>query len=165
MQFIASSHLRHPDLKKLIYIVQKCFVVSAICILVGTSMLKIVALFVDDASWTNSDPVLPVFNNRLVLLLAIGLECGVIVALIQRRPMAQKLITIAWLAGIFVAYHGLFVVGENSGCPCLGVGKSRLPLSEAAASLVVKGTLAYMIVGSYMLLILDGFWNRDCAVR
>jgi hypothetical protein len=88
------------------------------------------------------------------LMLAVGL-LELVIAGICLFSKAQKLslALIAWLATNFVVYRlGLWWMGWHKPCGCLGNLTDALHISPATADHIMKGVLAYLLIGSYWLL-------------
>jgi hypothetical protein len=70
------------------------------------------------------------------------------------KSQKLKLGLIAWLATSFVVYRlGLWWMGWKKPCGCLGNLTDALHLSPQAADSLMKVILAYLLIGSYGLLI------------
>ncbi len=68
---------------------------------------------------------------------------------------------VAWLAANFLAYRiGLWCVGWHHPCSCMGSLAGALHLSDTAADNIMKGVLAYLLVGSYAILFREWRWWR-----
>jgi len=63
---------------------------------------------------------------------------------------------VAWLATCLLSYRiGLWSIGWTRPCHCLGNFTDAIHISPAVADAVMKGILAYLIIGSYFIL----FWS------
>jgi hypothetical protein len=66
---------------------------------------------------------------------------------------------VAWLSTNFAAYRvGLWFIGWHHPCACMGSLAGMLHLSDQAADNIMKGVLAYLLVGSYAILVWE--WRR-----
>lgn len=80
----------------------------------------------------------------------------------------QRLATllVAWLATNFLVYRlGLWWMGWHKPCGCMGSLTSALHLSEQAADNIMKGVLAYLLLGSYGLLVWQWRQRRGGQAR
>lgn len=60
---------------------------------------------------------------------------------------------VAWLSTNFLVYRlGLWFIGWHHPCGCMGNLAGVLHLSDHAADNIMKGVLAYLLVGSYGIL-------------
>lgn len=70
------------------------------------------------------------------------------------RKLTSALMAVAWLGGVFCAYHlGVELVGYRSSCPCLGGLLGWFPALKEWGRMIVWGSIAYMLAGSYGLLV------------
>lgn len=103
----------------------------------------------------------PLFGIRFrYLMLVVGtVEIAVAFMCQFVRTWPLSPIALAWLATSFVAYRlGLRLVGYNGACSCLGTLTDALHISGRMADNIMKGVLAYLLVGSYWLLL--RFWRE-----
>ena len=57
----------------------------------------------------------------------------------------------------FLVYRlGLWFIGWHHPCGCMGSLAGMLHLSDNAADIIMKGVLAYLLIGSYAILL----WER-----
>jgi hypothetical protein len=72
---------------------------------------------------------------------------------------------VAWISTGFLVYRwGLWSIGWHHPCGCMGSLAGMLHLSDRAADNIMKGVLAYLLVGSYALLLLNWLAKRGKAV-
>jgi hypothetical protein len=79
-----------------------------------------------------------------------------------------SLLAVTWISTNFLVYRlGLWFIGWHHPCACMGSLAGVLHLSDQTADNIMKGVLAYLLVGSYLLLFAQ--WRqarpnaRDCA--
>lgn len=109
----------------------------------GTAKLLVVA-----------DPILGIQFRHLMLVVGM---VEIVVALLCFFSKGQKLVMglVAWLATNFVVYRiGLWWVGYNKPCSCLGNLTDALHIPPETADTAMKTILAYLLLGSYASL----FW-------
>ena len=70
-----------------------------------------------------------------------------------------SLLAVAWLSTNFLVYRlGLWFIGWHRPCGCMGSLSDMLHLSPRAADNIMKVVLAYLLTGSYAILLLE--WRR-----
>lgn len=106
------------------------------------------------------DPVIGLEFGHLMLVVG---TLEIVVALVcffgRRQTLALGLV--AWLATNFVVYRvGLWWIGWHRPCNCLGNLTDALHISPQAADNIMKVVLAYLLIGSYGLLVWQWLRNR-----
>jgi hypothetical protein len=121
------------------------------CILTCVGVAKLWSLTGDSTLLVERDPFLGIQFSHLMFLAA-TLELGV-AAVCFFRPVVDGLLAIAWLSVLFVSYRaGLWWTGWTKPCSCLGILTDALHISPELADSVMKGLLAFMLIGSVSLL-------------
>jgi hypothetical protein len=111
---------------------------------------------------TQTEPIGGVRIDRLLLIAAV-LEFSV-VALCIFRSVIVGLLAVAWLSLVILAYRiALWWVGWEKPCGCLGNLTDALHMSPQLADNIMKGVLAFMLLGSVSLLILH--WRKAGSVN
>lgn len=106
-----------------------------------------------------TDPLIGL-RFRFVMLIAAVMEVCVAMMCLVRRP-AIGLAGTLWISSAFILYRiGLWSIGWHRPCSCLGDLTSALHISSQAADNMMKGVLAFMLVGSTVLLAADR-WKAD----
>jgi len=137
---------------------------SVVVILSITAFAKIWSAAGSAKILTLPDPVLDI-QNKVVLILAAGLEILVIAIAIQARSDFTKLIAVMALALDFVIYRiGLNHMAFGQPCPCLGTITDRLPFSHRTINGVLEATICYFIVGSMLFIGRELVLRKDGAV-
>jgi hypothetical protein len=132
------------------------FVTIAAAILLLTGLAKLVSGFGHAKILLMPDPLLIVPFGKL--LLAVGAAEVLIAGTCFFSATCQrvKLGLVAWLATVFLVYRlGLWFIGWHHPCGCMGKLAGMLHLSDQAADNIMKVVLAFLLVGSYLLLYLD----------
>lgn len=102
-------------------------------------------------------PYIPGLTNRDMMWVAVGFELAVIVALWRLRSSRGRLLLVAFVGGLFAAYHlGLGLIGYQHPCGCLGGPLDWLHVSRRAYEALTLGVIAYFLIGSYGFLVWDG---------
>lgn len=131
----------------------KVFVLIAGGVLAVTGLAKIWTAFGDVKLLNVIDPILGIqFRD---LMLAVGVAELVIAGLcLFGRASGLATALVAWLAGSFFAYRvGLWWIDWHKPCGCLGNLTDALHISPETADNIIKAVLAYLLIGSYGLLL------------
>ena len=129
------------------------FIVGASAILAITGLAKAWSAFGQTKLLAVADPITGILFGHLML--AVGVVELVIAGIcLFGKSQKLKLGLIAWLATNFVVYRlGLWWMGWKKPCSCLGNLTDALHISPLLADNIMKVILAYLLVGSYGLLI------------
>jgi hypothetical protein len=148
----------------------RVFLVTVAAILLVTAAAKTVALLPrGDASreampqgvLTLPAPYIPRWTNGDMMWVAVAFELAVLLALVRLRTDAARLVLVAFVGGVFAAYHiGLGVIGYRHPCGCLGGPLDWLHLSRRAYDALTLGIIVYLLAGSYGLLGWDAIASR-----
>ena len=127
------------------------FLVSAAVVLFITAAAKLISSVGGSPLLLLADPLFGV-PFRLLFWIVAGVEVAVgIVCLARKRTYIQAGL-LAWLGTNFAAYRiGLLLIGYHT-CPCLGSLTDALRLSRHMADTILKIVLAYLLIGSYVVL-------------
>ena len=133
--------------------VSRWFMVSAGVILAVTCVAKVWSAFGGSKMLAVVDPILGITFGKLML--AVGVA-EIVIALVcffsKRQTLALGLV--AWMSTNFVVYRlGLWWMGWKKPCSCLGNLTDALHISPQTADNIMKVLLAYLLIGSYLLLI------------
>jgi hypothetical protein len=133
---------------------RSCFFVSAGIILVITGVAKIWSAFGSAGLLVVIDPLFRIRFSHL-LLLAGNVELLVACFCFFGRRHEVEACMLALLATTFMGYRlGLILAEYHRPCSCLGNLTDALHISPQLADNVMKGVLAYLLIGSYATL----FW-------
>lgn len=132
------------------------FIYSSAVILVITSVAKFISAVGGDAKYLSlPDPITGIHFRSLMLAVGVA-ELLVALICLLRGLQNLKLLLIGSLATNFTLYRlGLWWMGWKKPCSCLGNLTDALHLSPQVADTIMKGILAYLLIGSYGLL----FWQ------
>lgn len=129
------------------------FVFSASGILVVTGAAKIWSAFGHTKLLAVPDPIVGISFGHLMLAVGV-LELVIVGICLFGKSQTLALGLIAWLATNFVVYRlGLWWMGWKKPCSCLGNLTDALDLSPQLADNIMKVILAYLLIGSYGLLV------------
>jgi hypothetical protein len=100
------------------------------------------------------------FRQLLLLVGLIELLIAFFCLFTDKRRVG--LLAVAWLSSNFLVYRlGLWFIGWHHPCACMGSLTGVLHLSDNAADNIMKGVLAYLLIGSYGILL----WQWRAARR
>jgi len=142
---------------------QAWFVPSSAGLLSVTGIAKLWSNFAPSKLLAVPDPVTGLQFGHLML--AVGLlELAIAGVCLFSKAQKLSLALIAWLATNFVVYRlGLWWIGWHKPCSCLGNLTDALHISPTTADHIIKGILAYLLIGSYWLL--WRHWQAGRAAR
>ena len=133
------------------------FTLSAVVILTITGVAKVWTAFAPTKVLAVADPITGVSFGHLMLAVG-GVELVIASICLFAQSQTLKLGLIAWLATNFVVYRlGLWWIGWHKPCSCMGNLTDALHLKPEVADNLMKVILAYLLIGSYGLLI----WQRS----
>jgi len=141
--------------------ITQIFIYSACLLLLATAMAKLVSSKGSARILAELDPIFAIpFREEFLFValieLAVALACAFI-----RRPWLQAGL-LAWLGTSFLVYRcGLWWVGYQKPCSCLGNLTDALHISPQTANTAMKIILAYLLIGSYATLL--SLWLRKEA--
>lgn len=143
-------------------LISNWLILSAGAILAITGIAKVWSAFGTSKFLVVVDPIIGFKFGQLML--AVGLA-EIVIALVcffsKRQSLALGLV--AWMSTNFVVYRlGLWWMNWHRPCSCLGNLTDALHLSPQTADNIMKVLLAYLLIGSYGLLVLN--WRRNRAV-
>jgi methylamine utilization protein MauE len=129
------------------------FSYSAGILLSATAMAKLISAAGSAQILEFPDPILAM-PFRDVFWIVGFVELVVAFMCFSKQSPALQAGAVAWLATNFVAYRfGLLWLGNHKPCPCLGNLTGALHISTKAADFIMNGILAYLLVGSYTMLL------------
>lgn len=132
-------------------------------ILAVTAVLKLAAATGEARILAQADPLLAVFSNRRMMVLAALIEGFVVALILWERDRLRQAALVAWIGTVFLAYRlGLWWIGHEGSCPCLGNVTHSIGLSPSMEDLGVKILLGYLLLGSYSVVAweLVGRWKH-----
>jgi hypothetical protein len=104
------------------------------------------------------DPIIGVQFRHLIFVLGV-IESFIAVACFIIRRDNIVLILIAWISIAIAVYRtGLWLINWQQPCHCMGTLTDALHISPELADNIMKGVLAYLLIGSYGFLI-HGWWQ------
>ena len=129
------------------------FVLSAGAILAITGIAKVWSGLGNSKFLAVIDPIIGIKFGQLML--AVGVA-EIVIALVcffsKRQTLALGLV--GWISTSFVVYRlGLWWIDWHRPCSCLGNLTDAIHISPQVADNIMKVLLAYLLIGSYLLLI------------
>jgi hypothetical protein len=99
-----------------------------------------------------ADPLIGIPFRQLMLLVGL-VELFIAFFCLFTDKRRLSLLAVAWISTNFLVYRlGLWFIGWHRPCGCMGSLSDMLHLSPHAADNIMKGVLAYLLIGSYALL-------------
>jgi hypothetical protein len=142
------------------------FARTAVVVLAVTAVLKLVAATGEGRILAQPDPFLAFFSNRQIMVLAALLEAFVVSLILWEGDRLRQAALVAWIGTVFLMYRaGLWWVGYEGACPCLGNVTRSIGLSPAMEDLGVKVLLGYLVLGSYFVVVWEVVWRWGRARR
>ena len=133
----------------------KPFLTGAGAVLVLTGLAKAFSAIGSARALDTADPLIGIPFRQLLLLVGLA-ELLIAFFCLFTDKRRFSLLAVAWLSTNFLVYRlGLWVIGWHRPCGCMGSLSDMLHLSPKAADNIMKGVLAYLLVGSYLLLFLQ----------
>jgi hypothetical protein len=135
------------------------FVISAGVILVVTGIAKVWSGLGNSKFLAVVDPIIGIKFGQLMLAVGVA-EIGIALVCFFSKRQTLALSLVAWMSTNFVVYRlGLWWMDWKKPCSCLGNLTDALHISPQAADNITKVLLAYLLIGSYGLLIWQ--WKRS----
>ena len=129
------------------------FLLSAGVTLGLTGMAKIISAFGHAKILLLVDPIFSLQFKSLLPLVGV-LELVVAVICFVSRSILFRAWLVGWMSVGFLAYRtGLAIIHYPRPCSCLGSMASALGMSADTASNVMKVVLAYLLAGSFLVLL------------
>ncbi len=135
---------------------QHGFFTTALWILLASGALKLVGSLLGHPVLDAPDPLFPWITRRF-LAAGTGLF-EIAVAVLLRPPAlpARRWFLVSWITSIFLAYRlGLWIVGYQGLCPCLGTTLDQWTGSALAEDRLAHGLFLYLLVGC----LATGWWH------
>ena len=141
----------------------KWFVLFFGAILPITGVAKVWTGLGNSKFLTVVDPIIGIKFGQLMLLVGVA---EIVIALVcffsKRQTLALALV--AWMSTNFVVYRlGLWWMDWKAPCGCLGNLTDALGIAPQTADNIMKVLLAYLLIGSYGLLIWQ--WRQSRKLR
>src|SRR6185295_1259152 len=127
---------------------------TAAAVLTVTGIAKASGAFGNAQVLGTADPLLVLqFRHLMLLVSAVELFVACMCFFVENRPVL-KIALIAWMASNFFVYRlGLWWLEWKHPCSCLGNLTDALQISPQSADNLIKVLLAYLLIGSYGLLL------------
>ena len=121
------------------------FIGSAVLLLAITALAKIFAATGEAQILGQPDPLLGLISMRQSMVLAAALEI-VVVVLVWRAPnVLRRAGLLLWIGSVFLVYRiGLWWVGLEGSCRCLGNMGDAFGISAETADWIAKGILKFV---------------------
>ena len=141
----------------------RLFLPSAGALLLMTGLAKAFSAIGPARVLDVSDPVIGIPFRQLLLFVGLAELLAAFFCLFSDKRQLS-LLAVAWLSTNFLVYRvGLWFIGWHHPCGCMGSLAAMLHLSDRAADNIMKGVLAYLLIGSYAILFQQ--WRRGRVGR
>ena len=105
------------------------------------------------------DPIIGIKFDHLMIAAGLIELCIALFLFFSKKEMLSVYL-VAWVSTAFLAYRlGLLYMGWHRPCSCLGYLTDALHISPKLADNIMKVVLAYLLIGSYGILI-HKWWNK-----
>lgn len=129
------------------------FYLSAGAILAVTGAAKVWSAFGNSKFLALVDPIVGIKFGPLMLMVGV-VEIAIALVCFFSKRQTLALGLVAWMSTNFVVYRiGLWWMGWKKPCSCLGNLTDALHITPQTADNIMKVLLAYLLIGSYGLLI------------
>jgi len=141
----------------------KWFILTAGAILAITGIAKIWTGLGNSKFLAVVDPIIGIKFGQLMLAAGVAeIAIAAVCFFSKRQTLAHGLV--AWMSTNFVVYRfGLWWMNWKSPCGCLGNLTDALGIAPQTADNIIKVLLAYLLIGSYGLLIWQ--WRQSRQFR
>jgi hypothetical protein len=114
-----------------------------------TGLAKVISALGSSQVLALSNPIFFV-QNRVVFAVVGAIELAVGLYCLKAQNIMARAIPIAFLATDFLVYRfGLWWVGYQKPCSCMGSFTDAIHLSATAANQIMQGVLVYLLAVSY----------------
>ena len=128
----------------------KWFLKTAAFVLLTASVAKLISAFGATPTLYHNDPITGLSFDKLFLVVGVVELGSAVLCLSDVIGTCPKLGLVAWLSTNFLVYRlGLWFIGWHRPCGCMGGLAAVFRLSDKTADDIMKGLLAYMLIGSY----------------
>lgn len=132
--------------------IQNFFLQSVAVALTITGLAKILSILGTAEILERYEPILG-FSFRLTFLIVGSLELGIAFFVFFSKRKVLSIILVGWLATVFTLYRlGLWFIGWQHPCHCLGELTSFLHISESFADMTMKYLIFYIFSGCFIFL-------------
>jgi hypothetical protein len=137
----------------------KCFLLGSGAVLTITGLAKIWSALGNSKFLSVADPIIGIKFDHLMIAAGLIELCIALFLLVSKKEMLSVCL-VAWMSTAFLAYRfGLLYMGWHRPCSCLGNLTDSLHISPELADNIMKGILAYLLIGSYGILV-HTWWNK-----
>jgi hypothetical protein len=134
------------------------FLFSAGMLFILTGGAKIISAMGHSRVLQSIDPLFGISFRQLLWIAGLIETLGALIILSKRLGTRVPFLFVAGLSTAFVVYRfGLFWLGYQGPCACLGTLTGALHVSPQTVDKAMKIVLAYLVTGSIATLLVD--WN------
>ena len=141
----------------------KLFVTSAGVVLAVTGIVKVVSGLGNSKILATVDPILGIMFGKVMLTVGV-LEILIALVCLLSKWQRFALPSVAWISTSFLVYRlCLWWIGWHRPCSCLGNFTDALHIPPQVADNIMKVVLAYLLMGSYTILLMN--WRQGRSVE
>ncbi|MGO8926794.1 MAG: MauE/DoxX family redox-associated membrane protein [Limisphaerales bacterium] len=130
-------------------------------LLAATGLAKAFSAIGPSRSLDIADPVIGIPFRQLLLLVGLA-ELLIAFFCLFTDKRRLSLLAVTWISTNFLVYRlGLWFIGWHRPCGCMGNLTDLLHISPRVADNIMKGVLAFLLVGSYGILLWE--WRQRRA--
>jgi len=131
------------------------FINTAAFLLLAVGLAKAWSAQGNEKVFSLVDPIVGITISKLVLIVSIVEVLVAIFCFSRHVPTKIKLCVLAWISLGFFCYRlGLWFIGWKHPCNCMGSLAGALHMTDATADNIMKVILAYLLLGSFGLLLI-----------
>lgn len=139
------------------------FLRSAVVVLAATGSGKVFGALGPARALDLSDPLIGIPFRQLLLLVGL-VELFIAFFSLFAHKRWLSVLSVAWISTNFLVYRaGLWLVGWHRPCGCMGSLTDMLHIPPRMADNIMKAALAYLLVGSYAILLSE--WRRGRVAK
>jgi hypothetical protein len=143
--------------------VMKRFLIPAGSALAVTGLAKAFSAIGPARALDIADPLIGIPFRQLLLVVGL-LELFIAFSCLFTERRRFSLLAVAWMSTNFLMYRlGLWFIGWHRPCRCMGNLTDLLHISPQVADNLMRGVLAYLLVGSYGILLWE--WRKSRTQR
>lgn len=134
---------------------RRIFLCTAVLILTGTALAKVFSAGGTAPILARQDPLF-MLPMRHVMMGAALIELTAVAYLLVGIDRQAKQCLVLWLSASFILYRiCIWRLSPGGPCPCLGSATASLGIKPAMADLILKLIVAYLFIGSALLVLCD----------
>lgn len=144
--------------------IQELYLKTSAVLLFATGLIKVISSFGSVLILSGRDDIFGIQNSHLLRMVG-GVEIIAALVIFSRIDTYKRALCQLGIALCFLIYRiGLSWMGVARPCPCLGNATAWLGLSRHTGDVLAKWVLAYLLLGSALVLALQTLKGRKTTV-